>query len=194
MVSTPEDRLKQRFIAAVSPYFHVKPEVEGKHLADGYRVYIDFLLYPLKSIRELQFDNWWFGVEVKHISDKDGIGKINQLFAQTITYQQCVYPGNKHEIRPIFTLIHTNKLSSNDERTMHMRRLLQLGQYLNIGYFDLTARSWKIGFGACSYFTCRMNNGIHELRRGNVANLGTKIYIGNATIGRDLTTERYIPE
>ena len=185
-----EDRLKQKFVTAVSPYFHVKPEVKGKHLADGYPVRIDFLILPKKELVAVGFDPWWAGVEVKHLGADCGTKKVNQLFAQAITYQQCVYHGDNHDIRPIFTLLHTD--NQDDNATFGYLR--SLAQYLNVGTFEFTRYGWKIGFGGGSYFRYGRYNGVPNLIKGNVPNLGTKLYIGNATIGRDLTTEKYIPE
>ena len=177
-----EERLKNSFIKLMKPHFHIEQEVKGIDLVHGESVRIDFLLYPLRAIREAGFDPFWFGVEVKHFSDVATTKKIESTIRQAMSYQQTVFFGKTVLIRTAFSLLFTNIGSDKLFDT-----LVHFAHTYNVGNIEHHRYGWNFKFaGASSYFSYQFKD--KRYHKGGVDNLGVQVYSGNSINGKGLTT------
>jgi len=149
-----EDDIKNAIASTMSDDFILSPEVWGNCIIDGTRVRIDFMAYPKQHLIDLGFDAQWFGIEAKSLLRRDGnpihgLGKINQLIWQVISYAQSTFNIDQARIRPMFVLICTDRVPY--EYCKEWKTLIGLAQYGNVGMLDLAPR-WSIHFSNALYF------------------------------------------
>ncbi len=162
-----EPKLKRLLQLGIEKDFDILPEVTGTNIVEHDEVRIDFMCYPKQHIIDAGFHPAWFGIEVKHIPQKDDgshtsgtTSKITRLFWQAISYAQSEFNIENQNIRPAFVLVHTNRIQSRGNQSL-FRNLTALGLYGNVGVLDFFVgkrKGWMITFAR--YYAFHDNNGI----------------------------------
>lgn len=182
-----EDALKAQVTAALERDFLIKPEASGRDMVHNEPVRVDFLLWPRQHVVTAGYPRQVAAVEVKWLEDDD-IGGLAELCWQGITYQQSVFP-DKHgaDHRPMFTLLYADSdgdKSPDTDYASAWRWASRILQRANVGFLRVASDGWGFYFGPSRYAGRRRG----EFTMSSVANLGTKIYVGNCSNGRGLTT------
>jgi len=183
-----ENELKKKVVMMLKKDFALKPEAAGRDLVHGETVRADFLAWPLSDIVAAGFPQQCIPIEVKYL-ENDDVGGLAEVCWQAITYQQSVFFGKGGmELRPLFTLIYANGAVNKDptgEYANAWRWASRLLQRANVGLLDLEGSAiWRFMFGATPF--CQ--RGRQGIKMGNVENVGLKIYVGNVSEGRGITT------
>ncbi len=191
-----ENEIEEWLINNLSTDFYFYRQVPGKHISDGVKVKIDFLIFPKKHLINHGFSESFIGVEVKffHPSNKFG-KKSSRSWWQTISYLDCEFFLKDKIIKPKFCLLFSNLsfegeieylkkyYGKDDNDVVIWRSYKQLANHARVGSLEIYGRpennvGWGIHFANSPYFQARINQGqFHYIL--STQNLVGKVRIGN---------------
>jgi hypothetical protein len=173
--------------------FDVWPEVVGKHLTEGSRVKIDYILKPKDHLVRAGFKPGPIGLEVKYLPIEHGFSpKASRFVWQAVSYTDCEFDLAGKPVRLPRVLLFSN-ISFDGERGLlkgidhsafsndqaKWNALLELANHANVGALEIYGTrehyyGWRIAFATGTYFRRRRNEYTLSDR-----NLFEKVRIGN---------------
>ena len=142
-----ETENKEELIKAISPYFHIREEIWGKHLS-GDNVRIDMVLMPKDNSKWRNKNKTAFGVEIK--PDYDSFNEITGVIVQSIDYRYSKFNGFHIPILMYPNIFRSKHFSANKTDWM----LDRLIGKMNIGVIDKVDYKKRIP----EYFEFRMSD------------------------------------
>jgi hypothetical protein len=142
-----EESLKAK-IRALSPEFHVREEIRGRHALYDQNVRIDFMLKAREPLIQSGFTSNWFGVECKWITGINGqTAKTTKLIWQSITYAQSQFQVDGASVTPRFVALLTPDMHASIESNVSAMLSLALYGCVARMYFYRDG-SWGIKFAS----------------------------------------------
>jgi hypothetical protein len=190
---TSEPELRDWLDAWISEDFHVLREVPRRHLTEGTRVKLDYVITPRIHLLQAGFKPGPLGLEVKHLPVDGGFSpKASRFIWQAVSYTDCEFELEDERVRLPRVLLFSN-MSFDDELEMlrgiehsvlsndraKWAALLELANHANVGNVEMYGTrdrrdGWRIAFATGIYFRRRGS----EFSLSN-PNLFEKVRIGN---------------
>jgi len=175
IVSLNEQQLKIKLFETLCNDFVFRTEVCGTHI-HGEKVRIDYLAWPKQHLINNGFPKVVIGIEVK-APGMGSVSKGHDLIAQAVTYKYSTFVDN---ICPELIFIYPGFDSFFG---YHGKEVVcsvsSICQHLNIGCVSTLLRGWEMHFAGGLFYSSMTG-------KGKIANVGTKNYVGNASVARSL--------
>jgi hypothetical protein len=191
MTDIGERKLKDNLLNLVQNDFEIFPEVRGKNLIHADReVKIDYMFHPKPQLIRADFEDIWFGVEVKHFGNQCNTEKMSRFIWQCITYVQSEFQVDRRLIRPIFVLGYSDiesalEFDATPEKcaSREWLRLIHLAGLANVGMLGEYRRTkknplggWHIRFSTTTWCKKRLGH-YQKFNSFNIFNVN----VGNCT-------------